>query len=184
VDARHAVAGDRFQDVITTESQLREFVGRPNRWLTSKMLSRLNQKCRQFIAMSPFVVVGSAGGRGTIDLSPKGDPPGFVRVLDDSTLAVPDRAGNRRVDTFLNILQNPHVGLLFFVPGKRETLRVFGCGFIVRDVEVRNAVALAGHAPDLALVVAVERAFFHCGRCVTRSGLWAPFGGTAEAAEL
>jgi uncharacterized protein len=176
VDAKRAAASDRFHQVITTESELRDLVGRPNRWLTSKMLPRLDQKCRQFIASSPFSACGP------IDLSPKGDPPGFVRVLDDSTVVIPDRAGNRRVDTFLNVLQNPHVGLVFLVPGRRETLRVFGSALIVRDQDVRNAVAVDGRAPDLALVVAIDRAFFHCGRCITHSGLWEPRRGIAEAA--
>jgi len=183
VDAKRAAESNRFHDVITTEAQLRDIVGRPNRWLTSKMLSRLDRKSRQFIASSPFVVVGSANTHGPIDLSPKGDLPGFVRILDDATVIVPDRPGNRRVDTFLNILQNPHVGLIFFVPGRRETLRVFGRGLIVRDLDIRNIVAVDGRAPDLALVVAVERAFFHCGRCIMRSGLWEPVRGTAEVAE-
>jgi hypothetical protein len=147
------------------------------------MLSSLDRKCRQFIASSPFVVIGSASAYGPIDLSPKGDPPGFVHVLDDATVVVPDRPGNRRVDTFINILQNPHVGLIFFVPGRRETLRVFGKGLIVRDQHVRNAVAVDGRVPELALVISVERAFFHCGRCIVSSGLWGPVRGTAEAAE-
>ena len=183
MDAKHAVNNNRFHDVITTEAQLRDIVGQPHRWFTSKMLSKLDRKCRQFIAGSPFVVVGSATAHGAIDLSPKGDPPGFVHVLDDATVVIPDRPGNRRVDTFLNILQNPYVGLIFFVPGRRETLRVFGRGLIVRDLDIRNAVAVDGRAPELALVVVVERAFFHCGRCIRRSGLWEPARGSAEVAE-
>lgn len=183
MDAKHAAESNRFHDVITTEAQLRDIVGRPNRWLTSKMLSKLDRKCRRFIASSPFVVVGSATAYGPIDLSPKGDPPGFVRMLDDATVVVPDRPGNRRVDTFLNILRNPRVGLIFFVPGRRETLRVFGSGLIVRDLDIRHTVAVDGRTPELALVVAVERAFFHCGRCITHSGLWEPVRGTAAAAD-
>jgi PPOX class probable FMN-dependent enzyme len=140
--------------------------------MTSKILTRLDQKCRRFISSSPFVVVGSIGAGGLIDVSPKGDPPGFVQVLDDSTLVVPDRAGNRRVDTLCNLLHHPQVGLIFFVPGRRETLRVFGRALIVRDEEVRRAVAGADRTPEVALVVAVQRAFFHCGKCITRSRLW------------
>lgn len=183
MNAKCAAGSNRFHDVITTESQLRDIVGRPNRWFTSKMLTKLDRKCRQFIASSPFVVVGSASASGPIDLSPKGDPPGFVHILDDATVVIPDRQGNRRVDTFLNILQNPHIGLIFFVPGRRETLRVFGRGLIVRDQDVRNAVAVDGRAPDLALVVAVDRAFFHCGRCIMRSGLWELHRPMIEVAE-
>ena len=98
--------------------------------------------------------------------------PGFVKCLDDSTLAIPDRRGNRRVDTFHNVLENPGVGLVFFVPGRRETLRVAGRAMIVRDFDVRSAMAEGGRIPELALVVAVEKAFFHCGKCITRSNLW------------
>jgi uncharacterized protein len=176
-----ALVNDRFDQVVTTESELREIVGRPNRWLTAKMLPKLDKKCRQFIAVSPFVVIGSASAAGPIDMSPKGDPPGFVHVLDDATLVVPDRPGNRRVDTFLNVLQNPHVGLVFLVPGRRETLRVFGTGLIVRDPRIMTEVALNGHPPDIALVVTVTRVYFYCGRCIARSRLWEPRGRDVAA---
>ena len=176
------VADNRFRDVITTESELRRIVGSPNRWMTSRILHRLDQKCRRFIANSPCVVVGSVGAGGLIDVSPKGDPPGFVQVLDDWTLVLPDRAGNRRVDTLCNVLANPQVGLIFLVPGRRETLRVFGRAVIVRDQEVRKMVAGGDRTPELALVVAVERAFFHCSRCITRSKLWDFTNGTVGTA--
>jgi PPOX class probable FMN-dependent enzyme len=162
----------RFREVITTENELRSIVGRPNRLMTSKMLSKLDRHCRQFIAKTPLVVIASSGASGQLDVSPKGDPPGFVQVLDDVTLAIPDRRGNRRVDTFCNILANPSVGLIFFVPGKAETLRVSGKGAIVRDSAIRESLALNGRIPELALIVTVERAYFHCGRCITRSNLW------------
>jgi PPOX class probable FMN-dependent enzyme len=177
-----SVADNRFQDVITTESELRRIIGSPNRWMTSKILSRIDQKCRRFIANSPFVVVGSVGASGLIDVSPKGDPPGFVQVLDDSTLVLPDRAGNRRVDTLRNVLANPQVGLIFLVPGRRETLRVFGRAAIVRDEEVRKAVAGGDRTPEIALVVMVQRAFFHCGKCITRSKLWDFTNGAVDTA--
>ena len=107
-----------------------------------------------------------------MDISPKGDPPGFVRVLDDQTLAIPDRLGNRRADTFGNLLQCPNVGLLFLIPGKQETLRVSGTARIVRDLWVREPMAMAGKLPDFALIVNVREVFFHCAKCVIRSGLW------------
>jgi PPOX class probable FMN-dependent enzyme len=173
VDAKCAAIADaRFREVITTESELRKIVGPANRWFTSKMLERLDRRCRDFVAASPFVVVGSTDPLGMIDLSPKGDRAGFVRCLDDATLAIPDRRGNRRVDTFHNLLQNPGVGLIFLIPGRRETLRVAGRAFIVRDRDVRNAMADNGRLPELAMIVRVERAFFHCGKCVTRANLW------------
>lgn len=173
IDAREAATADaRFRDVITTESELRKHVGPANRWFTSKFLHRLDRHCQTFIAASPFVVIGSTNQLGMVDLSPKGDRAGFVRSLDDATLAIPDRRGNRRVDTFHNVLQNPGVGLIFFVPGQRETLRVAGRALIVRDQSIRSTMMDKGPMPDLAMIVTVERAFFHCGKCITRSNLW------------
>ena len=172
-DATEAVTLDaRFRDVITSESELRAHVGPANRRFTSKVLHRLNRRCQAFIAASPFVVIGSTNELGMVDLSPKGDGAGFVRCLDDKTLAIPDRTGNRRVDTFHNVLQKPGVGLIFIVPGQRETLRVTGRALIVRDQNIRNMMMDKGRIPELAMIVAVERAFFHCGKCITRSNLW------------
>jgi len=172
-DARKAATADaRFRDVITSESELRKHVGPANRWFTSRILHKLDRRCRSFVAASPFVVIGSTNQLGMVDLSPKGDHPGFVRSLDDATLAIPDRRGNRRVDTFHNVLQKPGVGLIFFVPGQRETLRVAGRALIVRDQDIRSTMMDKGRMPDLAMIVAVERAFFHCGKCITRSNLW------------
>lgn len=172
MDARALTPDARFDEVITTEQDLRKIVGPANRWFTSKILTRLDRRCREFIAASPFVVVGSTDPLGMVDLSPKGDRAGFVRCLDASTLAIPDRRGNRRVDTFHNVLQNPGVGLIFFVPGRPETLRIAGRAMIVRDSVIRSAMAENGRTPELALIVVVERAFFHCGKCITRSNLW------------
>lgn len=173
VDARTSAAfTDRFDEIVTNEADLRKIVGPPNRWFTSKVLQRLDRRCQDFIAASPFVVIGSGDPLGMVDLSPKGDRAGFVRCLDDRTLAIPDRQGNRRVDTLSNVLQNPGVGLIFFVPGQRETLRVGGRAIVVRDREIRGAMTERGRVPDLAMVVEVERAFFHCGKCITRSKLW------------
>ena len=109
-----------------------------------------------------------------MDISPKGDPAGFVQVLDDSTLAIPDRPGNRRADTFKNILQNDRVGLFFLIPGKQETLRVSGRAIIVRDLSLREQMAISSKIPDFAIVVTVDQAFFHCPKCVIRSHLWSP----------
>jgi uncharacterized protein len=173
----------RFSEVITIEQDLRKIVGPANRWFTSKILSRLDRRCRDFIAASPFVVVGSTDPSGSVDLSPKGDRAGFVMCLDDATLAIPDRRGNRRVDTFHNVLRNPGVGLIFLIPGQCETLRVTGRAIIVRDQNIRSAMVDNGRVPDLAMIVGVEKAFFHCGKCVTRSSLWNYQGYRAQAAE-
>jgi PPOX class probable FMN-dependent enzyme len=140
----------------------------------AKVRRMLNSQCRAFIANSPFVLVASADATGELDISPKGDPAGFVRVLDDTTLAIPDRPGNRRADTFLNLLQRPQVALLFLIPGKGETLRVNGSAVIVRDPWLREQMAVDGKVPELATVVTVREAFFHCPKCFARSGVWQP----------
>jgi uncharacterized protein len=173
LDSKTAAALDqRFDGVITTETDLRKIVGPANRWFTSKILNKLDRRCRDFIAASPFIVVGSTVPSGMVDLSPRRDSAGFVRCLDDTTLAIPDRRRNRRVDTFQNLRQNPGIGLILFVPGQRETLRVTGWAIVVRDRNIRNAMADHGQMPDLAMIVKVEKAFFHCGKCITRSKLW------------
>ncbi len=167
-------ARNRFSDVIASPEALEAVLGRPNERVAAKVIDSLDIHCRRFIARSPFVLVGSSDAAGNIDVSPKGDPPGFVRVLDDKTLAVPERPGNRRADTFRNVLQTPRVGLIFLIPGKRETLRVSGEAMIVRDADLRQSLAVNGRVPELALVVQVREAFFHCAKCMIRAGLWEP----------
>jgi PPOX class probable FMN-dependent enzyme len=162
----------RFAEIVTSESELRALIGHPKEVVLKGRLGALDDHCRAYIAKSPFVVIASADGEGGIDVSPKGDPPGFVRVLDDSTLAIPERPGNRRADTFSNLLQDPHVALIFLVPGKQETLRVGGTAMIVRDRWLCDQMAIGGNSPTLALVVAVEEVSIHCAKCMIRSKLW------------
>lgn len=169
-------ARPRFREVIRTEAQLRAVIGEASELVLHKVISRLDEHCRQFIAKAQFLVIATAGNSGLLDVSPKGDPAGFVQVLDEKTLAVPNRLGNRRVDTFRNVLENPNVGLIFLVPGRRDTLRVSGKAEIVRDAALRETMAVKGRAPDLALLVHVERALFHCAKCMIRSSLWEPAG--------
>lgn len=166
----------RFAEVVTSEAQFRAVMGTPGERAARKEIAFLDAHCRAFIARSPFVLVSSADAAGRMDVSPKGDPPGFVQVLDDRTLAIPDRLGNRRADTFRNLLERDTVGLLFLVPGKRETLRVSGRAIVVRDQALRETMAVKGKLPDFALVVAVEQAMFHCAKCMIRSSLWNPDG--------
>ncbi|MBC7814588.1 MAG: pyridoxamine 5'-phosphate oxidase family protein [Burkholderiales bacterium] len=161
-----------FSDVVTTEEQLREILGHPAPLTVAKAIPTLDEHCRAFIAKSPFMLIASADANGNMDVSPKGDPSGFVQVLDDNTLAIPDRLGNRRADTFKNILQNPKVALLFLVPGKQETLRVSGTAMIVRDEWLRERMVVQGKMPNFAIVVNVEEAFIHCAKCVIRSKMW------------
>jgi PPOX class probable FMN-dependent enzyme len=152
--------------------ELREVIAPPSDLVTSKEVSELDEHCRNFIARSPFILIASTDGEGSIDISPKGDPAGFVRVLDDRTLAIPDRPGNHRADTFVNVIRHPFVGLIFLIPGTKNTLRVRGRATIVRDLELRETMAVNGRLPELALVVDVTTAYFHCAKCIIRSRLW------------
>jgi PPOX class probable FMN-dependent enzyme len=135
---------------------------------------RLGEMDRAFLASSPFWLVATSSSAGRCDVSPKGDPPGSVLVLDERTLALADRPGNRRVDGFLDILDNPHVGLLFVVPGRGDTLRVNGTARLVRDAPFLDELVVHEHRPRLALVVDVEEVFFHCAKAFLRSSLWDP----------
>jgi hypothetical protein len=164
----------RFKDVITTEEQLTGVLGMPSKLAVDKAQTSLDQYSKALIEHSPFMLIASSDANGDLDISPKGDPPGFVRILDDRTLAIPDRKGNRRADTFRNVLQRPNVALFFLAPGYRETLRVTGAAQIVRDTDLRENMAVKGSVPDLALVVSVAGAFFHCAKCVIRSNIWQP----------
>jgi PPOX class probable FMN-dependent enzyme len=138
----------------------------------AKQIDRLDKHCRHFISLSPFLRLGSAAADGRTDVSPRGDPPGFVKVLDDETLAIPDRPGNNRVDSFKNIVQTGRVGLIFFVPGIEETLRVNGTATFSRDQALLRSMAIDGKLPRLAVIVHVEEAFLHCARALKRSKLW------------
>jgi len=161
-----------FAEPITSEEQLRAVTGMPAPRALAKEIRKLDHHCRAIIAKSPFVLISSCDAEGRLDASPKGDPAGFVQVLDECTLAIPDRPGNRRADTYRNVLRNPRVGLLFLVPGRNETLRVNGRALIVRDAALRGRMAVNGKTPALALVVVAEEIFVHCGKCMLRSRLW------------
>jgi hypothetical protein len=146
-------------------------------------VDRLDEHCRDFIARSPFVIVASANGRGECDVSPKGGPPGFVRVLDEHRLLIPDATGNRRLDSLQNIIENPRAGLLFLIPGMGETLRVNGGVQLTRDPALLEAMATGGRPARLGLIVTVEQAYLHCAKCVIRSHLWDP-GSWQDETEL
>ena len=163
-----------FQEIITDPVELRELMGEPLARAVAKSMTSLNQHCRDVISRSPFVLIASANSQGQMDVSPKGDPPGFVRVLDDSTLAIPERPGNRRADTYNNVLENPRIALIFLTPGKNETLRLSGTAQIVRDLALRESMAMRGKTPEFVLVVTVQEVFFHCAKCIIRSQLWEP----------
>ena len=163
---------DAFKYVIREEGELREIVGVPVARSVQKERSTLDQHCRAFIAQSSFLLIATAGADGRCDISPKGDAPGFVLVLDDRRLVIPDRPGNKRLDGMKNLLANPHVGLIFLVPGREETLRVNGRASITRDPELLGRSAVQGRTPLLAIGVEVEQCFFHCAKALLRSRLW------------
>jgi len=159
-------------DSISDEAALRGLYQPPMELAVLKQLDRLDAHCRNFLAHSPFAVIGSARpGRGT-DVSPRGDAPGFARVLDDHTIAIPDRPGNNRLDTMSNIVADAEVGLLFFIPGIDETLRINGTARLSRDPELLAAAAVDGRQPRLVILVTVREAFLHCGKALKRSKLW------------
>jgi uncharacterized protein len=161
-----------FERNITTLAELREVIGEPSSLVADKEIGVLDQHCRDFIGRSPFLLVASTDGQGRVDISPKGDPAGFVQVLDDTTLAIPERLGNHRADTFCNVLQYPYVGLIFLIPGTKNTLRVRGRARLVQDQALLDSMAEKGRSPALALVLDVEGAMFHCAKCIIRSKLW------------
>lgn len=167
---------------ITTEEELRAFLGEPTDLVTGKITDRLNDLTRRFVDLSPFVLLATAAADGTCDVSPRGDPAGFVHVLDERTLLLPERPGNRLADSLRNVLANPHVGLLFLVPGVGETLRVNGRGRIVTDGELLAPLAVEGRAPRLGLLVEIDEVFTHCPKAFIRSELWSPerFRTTAD----
>jgi PPOX class probable FMN-dependent enzyme len=161
-------------DLVTDETELRELLGEPGPAALAKERSQLHDLDREWLAASPFCLLATAGADGTCDVSPKGDPAGFVLPLDDTTIAIPERPGNRRVDGFRNILTNPHVGLISFLPGRGDTLRINGRARLVRDAPFFDRMVVEGHRPVLAVVVDVEQVFSHCSKAFLRSNLWNP----------
>ena len=161
-------------DEITTETELAVILGEPTAAAAGKERTALDDVHRQWLAASPFCLVATSAADGSCDVSPKGDPPGFTLVLDDTTIALPERAGNRRADGFRNILANPHVGLIYLLPGRGDTLRINGRGRLVRDAALLDRMVVKGHRPLLAMVVEVQQVFFHCAKAFLRSGLWEP----------
>ncbi len=167
-----APARHRFNDYVTSEAALRALLGEPRELVIKKQLPALDRHCRAFIALSPFVLIGTANTEGQCDVSPRGDAPGFVHALDDRTLVIPDRPGNRRIDTLRNIVMHGGIGLLFMVPGVEETLRINGRAAIVRDLEIRERLEAQGKVPELAIAVEIEEAFLQCPKALKRSRLW------------
>ncbi|MEV4493301.1 pyridoxamine 5'-phosphate oxidase family protein [Micromonospora coxensis] len=166
---------------ITSPEELRDLLGTPAPRAVAKERVTLHERDRQWLAASPFCLVATAGADGSCDVSPKGDPAGFVRVLDDTTIAIPERPGNRRADGYRNILDNPHVGLIFLIPGRTDTLRINGRARLIRDAPWFDDMVVKGHRPVLAVEVTVEQIFYHCAKAFLRSELWRPETWRPEA---
>jgi PPOX class probable FMN-dependent enzyme len=159
---------------IAGEESLRSLIGEANELVRSKVSDRLNDLTRQFVERSPFLCLATSAADGTCDVSPRGDPAGFVRILDERTLLLPDRPGNRLADSLRNVLENPQVGLLFIVPGVTDTLRVNGRASVVTDPELLEPCAVDGKVPKLALRIEVDQVFTHCSKAFLRAQLWDP----------
>lgn len=161
-----------FKDVVTSREELRAMFGAPHERAVKKDRGRLDVHTRAFIGRSPFLLMATSSREGRCDVSPKGDAPGFVLVLDDSHLVIPDRLGNNRIDGHLNIVDNPHVGIIFLIPGREDTLRVNGRACVVRDAEIMARLEAHGKRPKVAVGVEIEECFLHCAKAFKRSGLW------------
>ncbi|MFJ5803486.1 pyridoxamine 5'-phosphate oxidase family protein [Streptomyces decoyicus] len=159
---------------VSSEAELRELIGEPSSHAAHKTRHRLHDLDRQWLAHSPFCVIATADAQGRCDVSPKGDPAGFTHVLDDTTLVIPDRPGNKRLDGMVNLLGNPHVGLNYFLPGRGDTLRINGRARLLRDAPFFDELTVKGNRPRLALLVEVEELFYHCSKAFLRSQLWNP----------
>jgi uncharacterized protein len=157
---------------INDATALRSLYGTVSPLAQRKVLAHLDHHCRAFIALSPFLVLATSDGAGGADASPRGDAPGFVAVLDDTSLLLPDRPGNNRVDSYGNVIASPGVGLIFFVPGIDETLRVNGCAHVVNDAALLTNLVANGKVPKAGLLIEIEEAFFHCGKALKRAQLW------------
>ena len=159
---------------ITSHDELRDVVPQPLAAAAGKARKELHDLDRQWLAASPFCLIATSAADGSCDVSPKGDPAGFTKIFDDTTIAIPERAGNRRVDGFTNILSNPHVGLIYFIPGRGDTLRINGRARIVKEAPFFDEMIVKGNRPQLALLVEIEEIFHHCSKAFLRSQLWKP----------
>ena len=161
-------------DELCSSEAVRQLYGEPSHLSVAKELDRLDPHCRAFIKLSPFLVIASADAEGRCDATPRGDAPGFVRIIDDKNLLIPDRKGNNRVDTLLNIAANPRAGLLFMVPGIDETLRVNGKVTLTTDAALLAPLTVDGKLPKSGILMTIEEVYFQCAKALIRSKLWAP----------
>ncbi|MGM0900920.1 MAG: pyridoxamine 5'-phosphate oxidase family protein [Bacillota bacterium] len=163
---------NNFSDMIQSETELRQLLGYPSELVKRKVISSIDHHCTEFISHSPFVVLSTSSHEGECDVSPRGDAPGFVHILNEKTLIIPERPGNKRMDSLRNIITNPRIGLLFMIPGLEETLRVNGKATLVKDQDLLEQMAVKGKTPALAIGVEVEECFIHCAKAFKRSKMW------------
>jgi uncharacterized protein len=163
-----------FKETVHSEEELSALCGVPNEIVNNKAISRIDRHCRDFIARSPIVFVATSDAAGCCDVSPRGDQAGFVQVIDDKHLLIPERPGNRRFDTLRNLLQNSGIGLIFLIPGLEETLRINGRACIVKDPELLGPLEAFGKRPVLGIGVEAEECYMHCAKALKRSHVWEP----------
>ncbi|KKO51819.1 pyridoxamine 5'-phosphate oxidase family protein [Paenibacillus sp. DMB20] len=163
-----------FQSMITNADELTDLYGKPSQLVNDKVIHRLDEHCRDFIAKSPLLYIATSDESGNCDVSPRGDHPGFVRVLDDRHLVIPERPGNRRFDSMQNILSNPKIGIIFVIPGLKETLRINGSAVIMKDEPILDQLQVQGKKPWFGIGVKAEECFIHCAKAFLRSRVWEP----------
>jgi PPOX class probable FMN-dependent enzyme len=163
-----------FNETITTKEDLRSLIGTPSDLAVHKVISELDEHCRHFIAQSPFLFMSTSDQTGQCDVTPRGDAPGFVLILNNKHLVIPEHPGNRRMDSMYNIIENPHAGLIFVIPGLEETLRINGRACIVRDQSLLEQMQVKGRNPVLGIGIEIEECFIHCAKAFKRSHLWNP----------
>lgn len=159
---------------INNEEELREHFGEPMELALLKELGKLDKHCKEFISRSPFLCIGTSSTSGSADVSPRGDPPGFVQILDDNTIFIPDRPGNNRLDTLRNIVENPNVGILFLIPGYEDTLRINGKAQLTKNREILERCEVNRKVPSMGILVEITEAYLHCAKAIRRSKLWQP----------
>lgn len=175
----------KFKEIISTKEEFEEFrsfIGEPSQRAANKVIPFIDEHCRDFISKSPFLSLATSNSEGQCDVSPRGDAPGFVTVLDEQHLFIPERPGNRRMDSVQNIITNPNIGLLFFIPGLGETLRINGKAYICRDPELLEKSIVNGRAPLFGIGVEVKECYVHCAKAFIRSELWNPDSWLAKEA--
>ncbi|MDF2902630.1 MAG: pyridoxine 5-phosphate oxidase-like protein [Bacillus sp. (in: firmicutes)] len=163
-----------LEEAITSEEEIRGIIGIPHEHIIKKAIPMLDEHCRKFISLSPLLFLSTSDAEGNCDASPRGDAPGAIKVLNNYQLVIPDRGGNRRVDSMINILSNAHISLIFLIPGREEVLRINGRAYIIKNKEILSEMTLKNKAPLLGIGVDVEECYFHCPRALKTSNIWNP----------